>query len=74
MSAVRKVFKGYLIGPDGEKIATTAHKEGYGWIVGGDLACAHTELGYQIYIISNGAIYWLKGSRLIFQDNYNGEA
>lgn len=51
----------------GETVKTTAKKENGHWMVGGDKAAAWN--GGKIFIISNNKYYYLKGNRLVFQDN-----
>jgi hypothetical protein len=64
-----KVYHAEIFWPNGTMNTTTATKSGGLWMVGGDKAVATTSLGGKINILIDNKIYYLKGSRLIFQDN-----
>lgn len=59
----------YQRGNTNETYDSYAEKKGGAWFVGGDCAKSTTENGGKIFITIEDRIYWLKGNRLIFQDN-----
>lgn len=65
----RKEYEAHIVFADGEHVKTKAYRDGARWMVGGDVAKATSDLGAKIFIHSDGKVYWLKGNRLIFQDN-----
>ena len=64
-----KVYQAEISWADGTTDKTTAKKVNGRWEVGGDNLCATTDLGGKVFIITDGKIYWIKGNRMIFQDN-----
>ena len=67
-----KKMKALIFWKDGSTSEASAERVNGQWMIGGDKACATTSLGGKVFIIKDGKIFWLKGSRMIFQDNYVG--
>lgn len=76
MARYESTMTGEISWPDGTvtKDVTVQKHPKLGWLIGGDVIKSTTDMGGKIFVTTNGKVYWLKGNRLVFQDNAVTEA